>query len=409
MTGLLPPNASAFERAFEAATSSLTSLPAELIAHARNPDLCPAALLDWLAWDLSMEIWDKAWPESKKRHILAKATRLHRLKTTLAGIRAWVALTGSEVVKVTRPPARGFLRGAMDEVQRIAWLNDLPQVRIYPFFHRGTARQRQLFASGPAGQRFHAVASARTFLLASNGTGLIGRRATWHDRGTEVPVTLADPLGGLVDRIYIGRSDATRAFHGAGFMGSGYLTASTAEERVITVRAAQEGTGEVFAVPSGTRTVDVRPQRIAQKRLAPPARSFFGRNALGRHRGFLRSSHAPLLVYDRYCLIDPTRMGRRQRALSWHGHGRFGIAPFTAELRIQIPLHRSRARSGRWHGSGYRCAPDMAPLANAIEAVRAAKAHRDTILIDTKTKIRAQFGTGLRFGTFRFGEIRKAV
>ncbi|OCC25310.1 phage tail protein I [Croceicoccus estronivorus] len=406
---LLPPNTTPFERALEQALAARQGLPADLVGAVLDADRCPARLLDFLAWDLSVDLWQDDWPELKKRHVLRNAWQLHRIKTTLAGIKAHVALVDAQVVKVTRPPARGFLRGAMTEQQRIDWLNSLPQVRIYPFIQRGTARPRHGFYSGPAGLRFHATGAARPFLLASNGPRLTGRCATWFDRGQEVPVTLADPLGGLAERIFIGRTGARRAFHGSGFYGRGYLTASTAEQRVVTVRPAAEDTGEIFAVPSGTRTVDVRPQRIARQRIAPRARSFFHRNALGRRQGFLCASHAPYLIYDRYCLVDRERMGTRQRALSWHSHGRFGIAPFTAELRIAIPMHRPRARSGRWHGNGFRRSASMAPLARAIEAVRVSKAHRDTIYIDTTTMIRAQFGSGLRFGDFTFGEIRKAA
>jgi len=43
---LLPSGSTGFERAFEAATDTRWPLPAELIAQARDPDLCPAELLD---------------------------------------------------------------------------------------------------------------------------------------------------------------------------------------------------------------------------------------------------------------------------------------------------------------------------------------------------------------------------
>lgn len=204
---LLPPNATPFERSVELAGSERHPLPAELVASVWDPATCPAAALPWLAWGLSIDLWDESWPEIQKREVCRKALRLHRIKTTPAGIKAHVALTGATVEKITRPPARGFLRGAMNEAQRIAWLNDSPQVRIYPFFNRAVARLRHSFPAGPAGLRFHGTA-ARSHLLASRGSSLHGRRATWYDRGEEFEITLAPALGALVERVLIRRTGA---------------------------------------------------------------------------------------------------------------------------------------------------------------------------------------------------------
>lgn len=403
---LLPPNTSRFERAMEQAIGARQSLPAELVSAVLDPDRCPEHLLGFLAWDLSVDIWMDSWPVEKKRHVLRNAWRLHRLKTTPAGIRAHVALTDAEVVKIVRPPARGFLRGAMTEAQRIAWLECLPQVRIYPFWNRATARASQMFLSGLAARRFW---GGSHFLRASRGRLLTGHRATLFDRGAEAPIRLADRQGDLIERIYIPHHDARRAFWSHGFHGHGFLTASTADKRVITVRPAAEGSGEIFAIAPGGQTADVRPRRVMQRRTAPPGRSFWMRRHRFHGHGFLRASFGPQLVYDCYYIIDPARVGPRQKVLTWHGHGQYGIAPFTAKLRIRVPMKRPRARAFRWHGNGSLRAADLKPMWRAIEAVSLSKALRDTILIDTTTRQRAQFGSGLRFGNFTFGEIRKAV
>jgi hypothetical protein len=378
------------------------ALDASVITSAWDPDRCPVDDLPFLAWQFGLDLWDDGWPETRKREAVRKALWLHSLKTTPAGIKAHVALTGAEVLKITRPPARGFLRAAMDDAQRAAWLDGLPQIRIYPFYHRATVRARQSFSSDPGGMRFHGPA-ARSHLLSTRALKLYGRRATMFDRGIETEITLSDALDGSAERVFITRkAPAAHAFHGRGALGSTFLTASATARLVITLRASDSA--QSFAIDIGSELVDVRPQRIAQRRVAPASRSFFG-----RHGGFLRTSFGPILIYDRFCLLDPSRMVARRRVLSFHGHGRFGIPAFTAELRIAVPMLRRRPRSGRWHGSGYRKAPSFAALDKAIEAVTASKAARDTIHIDTTTHRRAQFGRGLRFGEFTFGEIRKAA
>jgi hypothetical protein len=285
----------------------------------------------------------------------------------------------------------------MSEEQRIVWLDSLPQVRIYPFFTRAIAKHR-LFSTG-AGVRhqFH----GRGWLRDSRGASLLGRRATYFDRGVETPVTITGLEGGAVEQLLLGGRPRPRMWHGTGF-GRGNLTRSTAALNVVTVRASSEA--ETFAIARGVEPVDVRPQRIAQQRVAPAARSFFGRRG-----GFHRSSHGPMLIYDRIALNDPARLGARRKVRSWHGRGRFGIPEFTAELKIKVPMERSRRRSGRWHGVGFRKAADMTPLHKAIEAVRVSKAFRDTVLIDTVTHRKAEFGSGLRFGEFHFGQIREVA
>jgi hypothetical protein len=238
---------------------------------------------------------------------------------------------------------------------------------------------------------------------------LLGRHATYYDRGVEVPVRLRDPEGDLVERIHIPRSDSRRAFWGHGWHGRYFLTASTADQRVITVRPAAEGSGEIFAVAPGGQTTDVRPRRVMQRRTAPIGRTFWVRRKRFHGHGFLRESFGPHLVYDCYYIIDPARVGPRQKVLTWHGHGQYGIDPFAAKIRIRVPMQRPRSRAFRWQGNGFLKAADLTPMWRAIEAVSLSKALRDKILIDTTTRQRAQFGSGLRFGNFTFGEIRKVA
>lgn len=80
MNSLLPPNATAFERALEAGAGRIVDL--DLPADAYNPMACPAALLPWLAWGLSVDTWDTDWSEADKRAAVAGSIELHRRKGT---------------------------------------------------------------------------------------------------------------------------------------------------------------------------------------------------------------------------------------------------------------------------------------------------------------------------------------
>jgi phage tail P2-like protein len=82
---LLPPNATALERAVEAAQARLSDVPVP-VDTLWDPWRCPSALLPWLAWAWSVDEWDAGWPEEIKRRVIAAAPEVHRLKGTRAAV-----------------------------------------------------------------------------------------------------------------------------------------------------------------------------------------------------------------------------------------------------------------------------------------------------------------------------------
>lgn len=85
MTSLLPPNRTASEAALEAASARLGAVETP-IDQVWRPEACPAPLLPWLAWALSVDEWDAGWSEEAKRASIAAAIGLHRTKGTRASI-----------------------------------------------------------------------------------------------------------------------------------------------------------------------------------------------------------------------------------------------------------------------------------------------------------------------------------
>ena len=394
---LLPPNASALERAIDAAGAARFPLPTSLAGASWNPATCPASLLGYLAYQLSIDLWVDSWPELKKRQVCADALRLHRLKTTIAGIRAHVAIAGASIAKVVRPPSRIFATSGMTAAEREAWLETLPQLRLYPFDTRPLG-SRRVFASGYAGLRFY----ARCYPRPSRGVELTGTRATIWDRGVERPITL-EPVGADAIRLVVPRT-TPRPFLGHAYWRRLYAERSAAAGNTVTLQLSGDIAG--FAVAAGLDPIEIEPTRVAQGRTAPRARAYAG-HAFGRR--WLQPSAAPRLVYDRVSLADPTRVAARRHGRLFAGHARLGFPAFRAELTLDVPLVRSRQRAARFAGMGFLKGADLAPVARAIEAISVSKAARDTILVSTATHRAVAFGQGLRFGTFRFGEIRKAA
>ena len=71
---------------------------------------CPAALLPWLAWGLSVDDWDSSWPEPVKRAVIAASADVHRHKGSVWSIRRMLALAGygdAEIIEATDMPRLG--------------------------------------------------------------------------------------------------------------------------------------------------------------------------------------------------------------------------------------------------------------------------------------------------------------
>lgn len=91
---LLPPNATPPERALSLATGREVQVP---IKQLWSPATCPAAVLPWLAWALSVDEWDSTWPVETQRQVIAASIEQHRKKGTVGALRRALQRLGYEV------------------------------------------------------------------------------------------------------------------------------------------------------------------------------------------------------------------------------------------------------------------------------------------------------------------------
>ncbi|HIE5742095.1 phage tail protein I [Stenotrophomonas maltophilia] len=94
---LLPPNATPLERALEAADATVLTMPMRH-GQIKDPWTCPAEFLPWLAWEMSLDTWDSAWPEHIKRQRIASAINIQRHKGTAGSVREVIESFGGSVV-----------------------------------------------------------------------------------------------------------------------------------------------------------------------------------------------------------------------------------------------------------------------------------------------------------------------
>jgi phage tail P2-like protein len=94
MNDLLPPNATAQERAISLALDRAVPVP---VRQLWNPATCPEGILPWLAWSLSVDEWDAAWPVDQKRSAIAASIETHRRKGTIGSLRRALQALGYDV------------------------------------------------------------------------------------------------------------------------------------------------------------------------------------------------------------------------------------------------------------------------------------------------------------------------
>ncbi|NKD88770.1 phage tail protein I [Haematospirillum sp. 15-248] len=84
---LLPPSASHLERLLADVDAVRLNALDIAIRDIWNPAACPAPFLPWLAWALSVDVWNPDWPEARKRAVIAASFQVHRHKGTRRAVR----------------------------------------------------------------------------------------------------------------------------------------------------------------------------------------------------------------------------------------------------------------------------------------------------------------------------------
>lgn len=93
---LLPPNASATERAASRAFDRHSPIDIG-IREARRPADCPPELLPWLAWEMSVDNWRIEWSTAHRRQMISASPTMHRRKGSASAVQQALLALGYEV------------------------------------------------------------------------------------------------------------------------------------------------------------------------------------------------------------------------------------------------------------------------------------------------------------------------
>lgn len=94
---LLPPNALDLESALEILGGERIGAIDTPLRSLWSAEACPSSLLPYLAWALSIDEWDPAWPEPTRRARVASAIGVQRRKGTLDSVRRVVRSFGGDI------------------------------------------------------------------------------------------------------------------------------------------------------------------------------------------------------------------------------------------------------------------------------------------------------------------------
>lgn len=390
---LLPQNRTAFEEAADLTGARIADLPLDVPKLVRPYD-APAPFLPWVAWGLSVDFWEKEWPEDKHRLMLARSLRMHARKGTATAIAEAIEIMGGELRRFIVPPSKTHLSPAFTQAERDAYLAMFPQLRVYPFVARGIAGLVTRFLSAPSGVATSFAGPVRTIAIeASRYT----RTAKLWDKGAETTLTIrevkTEAVGTVAatsyDEVILGPK-ATKAIHlGAPPRARGFLIDDQGVARRM-VRIPRDASYE-FRLGRETYTtvlpraelIDVRPQFVAEAHPGQKGAVYAG----GGSRiagGFLPPTVSWQHLFERWHIHDPERIPIERRRSMHLGNTRLGMPPYYAEASVRLTGKRPWRITSKFV-QGYLVTTDKKPIADARHAVRITKSLRDKVLLNTKT------------------------
>lgn len=116
---LLPPNRTPLESAL--ADACAVDLDVSSLRGLADSARCPAALLPWLAWSMSVDSWDQALTEPQQRALIRSSVPIHQRKGTAGAVRRAMAALG---VAIECREWRDIPGAAPYTFQLTAWAND---------------------------------------------------------------------------------------------------------------------------------------------------------------------------------------------------------------------------------------------------------------------------------------------
>lgn len=352
-----------------------------------NPQKCPESLLPYLAWTVSVDIWDETWPTVKKRNVVARAIEMTRLKGTEEGIRQYVSLVDETLKEVLTPPQDFFAAGPPSKEEQDTYIRSLPQFKLYTGSTLGTK-------DGFYADNGFANAGYFTFDL---GPALYGRRATYQKDGHNTDLKVYHVFSLFTDRVAVDvERISTPGLAGdalitdVSFAGHAYLDATPINAEIFTVELNRRYSHEESALWLTTLSPDLDPVNPRYERSSDIADYDGG---IICSYSFAGESYATLdrsgqMMNDHLYLYDPDIPAPLGGLGGFADHNRIGMPAYTAEVMIEatrISGSLEGFSDGMFADQGAANPDDLSRVAAGLQAVTIAKALHDKVLVTFET------------------------
>lgn len=392
---LLPPNATALERAVSSTIGPFT-VGDDAIATLHDPQRIPAALLPHLAIAEDVPVWPAG--EAARRAVIAASPRMHALIGTPRGLRELARLAGASIVRLEMPPAKTFL-GFWDAASRAQWLAAHPELRLYAQRER-SACEGLMLGHGYVATR--AEPPARTSAMARSAVraevhrpgGQVQQLTThgWSDLARDATATIDLARRATARGLYLGRPLA------------GGVRTSDAPARYWRVQSINYRerqhilTLKQMAPSLAPLSPDAEP--VAERALRPHVLCV-GQVLVG----FTVRSDSGRRMYARIRLHDPAVATAPKHGPAYLGFTRLSSPPFVALAHVRMPERRLPfAIAGTAMNAALSVGDAAARMAPALDAMDWARAAHDKVLVRTRLHATARASRIHRAGTVLAGQ-----
>ena len=406
---LLPPNATKLEKAIAGPTGRIDNAIPVPIDKLLNADECPAAYLPWLAWHMSLDLWDWRWDETKRRAVIARAVELNRMKGTAHAIRTYCNIMDSEAVQIVVPPQEFYIGNPLTKAEWDIWIHQMTEIRIKLIEGEGVASHDSWFiqdsTSTLSNLQFGWV--GHSFLLDDDGPILYGRRIIKRINGVDYPLQIVERTTYVhdsetidVERVHIPGKSTDGFFLDNDYIGTEFLDVQELEPKIVTLRLDGTYVHETSTLGLTTVWPSLKPQSPRYERNSDtrPAGDFaylddffigaedvYETSPLGTYPlGIIPHNRAGDMLADRIFMIDPSVAAPMMEGMSFIGVSRLGMPAFRAEVMVDL-LEKDRGGmifvDDGFVNHSIIGTLDETLIDRACYAIRASKAIRDKIMV----------------------------
>lgn len=385
----------------DVAVEGITAPRPELIYENWDPWKVQARNIPYLRAALGVTLWDDAWSENHKREWMALSWEFKARRGTERAYRMALEQFGYGLTQVVAPPQGFYVSPDMTPEERNEWIRLMPEIRLLRAVYIGHATPGEIYLDDQG-------YIDESFVTFDEAEALRGRRAIMRQNGIDTPLRVVTHTTEVeartaieFERLHVpGNSGLFGLYIDVGFLDDGFTDVDIVEPFIITVSFDRSFNAEtdrlgLTTITSGMQPITPRWETNSEIRPYDGEcyadRGFLDYDFLGEDLG------AEMLA-ERIYLHDPNVAVRMTEADSYLDQDRLGIDPATAELLIDVHLKDEpgvlRIDEG-YLDDKFAMDEDLTHLARAREAVIAAKAHRDRILVSFETFRPIQLGDTL--------------